>query len=217
MELLATIIVSFLKLQETIRINFKKLYYILFKKLFDYAFLKFNGVDTKYGYVNLIGLPIIQKNQKSSIKIGPNVTLVSKSMGNIAGINHPVILSTLRENSFINIEGPFGASGSAIIAAIGITIQANTGLGANSKVYDTDFHNVNPNDRLKSWNNLNNSKEIIIGKNVWIGANCIILKGASIGHNSVIGAGSVLTKVVPDNCLYAGNPAKKIKDFNYEQ
>jgi len=213
MELLVNIVVFFLKLFETIILKFNKIYYILLKKLFDYIFLKFKGVDTKYGYVTLIGLPIIQKYPKSHIKIGAGVTLVSKSTGNVAGINHPVILSTLKENSFINIEGPFGASGSAIVAASGITIQANTGFGANSKVYDTDFHNVNPSDRLISWNNLDKSKEIIIGKNVWIGANSIILKGASIGHNSVLGAGSVLTKVIPDNCLYAGNPAKKIKDF----
>lgn len=213
MELLVNIIVFLLKLLEMIILKVKKLYYILFKKFFDYIFLKYKGVDTKYGYVILIGLPIIKKHPKSFIKIGSGVTLVSKSTGNVAGINHPVILSTLRENSFINIEGPFGASGSAIIAATSITIKANTGLGANSKVYDTDFHNVNPSERLVSWNNLDKSKEIVIGKNVWIGANSIILKGASIGDNSVLGAGSVLTKLIPDNCLYAGNPAKKIKDF----
>ena len=54
------------------------------------------------------------------------------------------------------------------------------------------------------------------GKRVWIGSGDIILPGVNIGDNSVIAAGSVVTKDVPENCLYGGNPAKFIKknEFN---
>lgn len=52
-----------------------------------------------------------------------------------------------------------------------------------------------------------------IGNNVWIGANSVILDGVNIGDNSIIGAGSVVTKNVPSNMIYAGVPAKKIKDI----
>ncbi len=55
-------------------------------------------------------------------------------------------------------------------------------------------------------------KKTIIKENVWIGAGSIILPGITIGQYSVIGAGSVVTHDVPDNCIYAGNPAKKIGD-----
>ena len=54
---------------------------------------------------------------------------------------------------------------------------------------------------------------IIIGDNVWIGANVIINPGVTIGNNTVIGSGSVVTHDVPDNVVYAGNPAKHIKDI----
>ena len=56
-------------------------------------------------------------------------------------------------------------------------------------------------------------KKVIIGDNVWIGANCIILPGVSIGENCVIGAGSVVSKSFDRNQLIMGNPAKAIKQI----
>ena len=52
---------------------------------------------------------------------------------------------------------------------------------------------------------------MIIKDNVFIGARCLILKGVVVGENSIIGAGSVVTKNIPDNEIWAGNPAKFIK------
>lgn len=55
------------------------------------------------------------------------------------------------------------------------------------------------------------AKPIIIGKNVWVTTRCVILGGVTIGDNSIIGAGSVVTENIPANCLAAGNPCKAIK------
>lgn len=57
------------------------------------------------------------------------------------------------------------------------------------------------------------TKPVTIGKGVWIASGAIILPGVSIGDDSVIGAGSIVTKDVPPNQLWAGNPAKKLKDI----
>jgi maltose O-acetyltransferase len=57
------------------------------------------------------------------------------------------------------------------------------------------------------------AKPIHIGKNTWITSRCVILSGVHIGDNCVIGAGSVVTTDIPDNCFAAGNPAKVIKKF----
>ena len=57
-------------------------------------------------------------------------------------------------------------------------------------------------------------KPIFIGNGCWIGANSIILPGVTIGDGCIIGAGSVVNKDCDSNCLYAGNPAKKIKTLD---
>ncbi|MBR4419458.1 MAG: sugar O-acetyltransferase, partial [Clostridia bacterium] len=53
-----------------------------------------------------------------------------------------------------------------------------------------------------------------IGKCVWLGAGVIVLPGVEIGDNSVIGAGSVVTKNIPANCVAVGNPCKVIREIN---
>lgn len=176
------------------------------KKYFDYYYLRYYGVETKLGYVDLQGLPIIWKHPKASIKIGKGVTLVSSSKYNIAGINHRTIIAALESDAKIIIEGPFGASGSAIVARKYIFIGKMSGVGANSHIYDNDFHPVklNSNDPIKS-------EAVVIGESVWIAANCLILKGVNIGDNAVIAAGSVVVKDVCANSIFAGNPAKLVK------
>jgi acetyltransferase-like isoleucine patch superfamily enzyme len=62
----------------------------------------------------------------------------------------------------------------------------------------------------KSWNNVSYSA-IVIKDKAWIGFNCIILKGVTIGVGAVVAAGSVVTQDVPDFAVVAGNPAKIIK------
>lgn len=57
-------------------------------------------------------------------------------------------------------------------------------------------------------------KGIKIGKNVWVGGNCIITDGVTISDNAIIGAGSVVTKNIPANCLAVGVPAKVIKELD---
>ena len=90
-----------------------------------------------------------------------------------------------------------------------------------SKVYISDISHGNysgenqsfPEEKAK--NRKIFSKTVKICENVWIGENAIILPGVEIGKNSIIGAGSVVTKNVPENCIVAGNPAKIIKKYNF--
>lgn len=60
------------------------------------------------------------------------------------------------------------------------------------------------------------TKPIIIKDDVWIGANCVVTAGVTIGKHAVIGAGSVVTRDIPEFCVAVGNPAKVIKKYNFE-
>ena len=60
------------------------------------------------------------------------------------------------------------------------------------------------------------AKNVYIGNGCWIGEQVCILSGVSIGEKCIIGAGSVVTKSIPDYCIAAGNPAKVLKKYNFE-
>ncbi len=93
-----------------------------------------------------------------------------------------------------------------------VRIGDNCLIAPNVGIY-TAGHNLNPIDRHKT----GYAKSITIGNNVWIGGHCAIIGGIKIGDNSIIAAGSVVTKDVPENTVFAGNPAKKIKDIDVEK
>lgn len=79
-------------------------------------------------------------------------------------------------------------------------------MGVNVTILDSDFHSLDPVARLNKRPGMN--KAVIIGANVFIGNNVLILKGATIGDNSVVAAGSVVSKDIPSNVIAAGNPCE---------
>jgi acetyltransferase-like isoleucine patch superfamily enzyme len=86
-----------------------------------------------------------------------------------------------------------------------ITIGHGVAISENVTIWDSDTHTIiGKEDHI--------TQPIIIGNQVWIGANATILKGVTIGDGVVIAAGSVVTKSIPDHCLAAGIPAKVIKE-----
>jgi acetyltransferase-like isoleucine patch superfamily enzyme len=160
----------------------------------------------------LFGLPVIHKYKGSDIRIGSNFTMRNWYTSNPLGVNRS-FLTTLSKDSKLIIGDNVGISGSVICVAEEINIGNNTLVGANTRIFDNDFHSINHEERGIDAENIK-SKKIIIGENVLIGANCLIIKGVNIGNNSIIGAGSVVTGAIEDNSVYSGNPAKFIKKIN---
>ena len=95
-----------------------------------------------------------------------------------------------------------------------IVIGDNSGIGPGVHIY-TVFHPKNPAERLSGKSTLwkSQSSSVLIGKNVWIGGGSIILPGVIIGDGSTRGAGSVVTRSIPANCIAIGNPCKVIKEL----
>lgn len=185
----------------------------------DYKYLISHGVETELGYVTMYGRPIIKKVPNSRIILGKGTVLVSVNeidgnATNPAGINHPVILSTECEGAVIHLHDRVGLSGNSIVACKSIVIGEHTNLGVNACLYDTDFHCIDPIQREYQTSIMDaESSPIRIGKNVWIGANSIVLKGVCINDNAVVGAMSLVTHDVEHDTLVAGTPAKFIKNI----
>lgn len=100
-------------------------------------------------------------------------------------------------------------------------IQANTEIGNNVimgpdvKIYTRNHNYENPSIPIQFQGK--NMKNVVIGNNVWIGANVVILPGVRIGNNTIIAAGAIVSKSFEDNCIIGGNPAKKIKNLYENQ
>lgn len=146
-----------------------------------------------------------------TIIIGKNFHAVSTRKRAFSTLFSPCHLTIIGDAKIILGEH-VGLNGTTIISRKKILIGDNTMIGPNTIIADFDGHVAwPPGDR---WTKSDAGSEIIIESDVWIGMNCIILKGVRIGCGSIIAAGSVVIGNVEPNALYAGNPAKKIKQLS---
>lgn len=99
--------------------------------------------------------------------------------------------------------------GTVLNSGGGITIGNNVMIGPNVIVYSQNHAYSCPD--VPFIDQGYNYKPVIIGNNVWIGASAIVLPGVTVGENSVIAAGSVVTKSIEPGSLVGGNPARVIK------
>lgn len=139
----------------------------------------------------------------AKIEIGDFCGFNSRTMSNKMGLNHPCIITINNMNAKLIIGSNSGFSGVSIGCFKKIEIGSNVLCGANVLITDSDWHQ---NDFRSG-----GDKPVKIEDNVWIGYGSIILKGVSIGRNSVIGAGSVVSRSIPENVVAVGNPCKVIR------
>lgn len=99
-----------------------------------------------------------------------------------------------------------------ILDVAAVKIGDNCQMAPNVAIY-TAGHPLHPVSRNSAYEY---GIPVEIGDNVWIGGNTVILPGVHIGSNSVIGAGSVVTKDIPEWCVAAGNPCKVIRKITEE-
>lgn len=109
---------------------------------------------------------------------------------------------TIENDIYINF-------GCVILDCAKVTIGSHTLLGPNVGLYAAN-HATDANERI---NGGCYGKPIHIGKNVWLGGDVKVLPGVSIGDNTIIGTGSIVTKDIPANVIAVGNPCKVIKEI----
>jgi acetyltransferase-like isoleucine patch superfamily enzyme len=170
-----------------------------------------NGIPWDRGW-RIHGVPIIQKHRRSRMSFGPGLGLRSSVRSNPLAPNHPVVLTTWQEGAHLEIGANFAMTGGTICAAERIMIGNNVAVGANTTITDTDFHTLDSiQRRLESTGG--DTAATVIEDDVFIGMNCLVLKGVRIGQGSVIGAGSVIAADVPPHVIAVGNPARVIREL----
>jgi len=147
--------------------------------------------------VTLRGSPAVENAGRMTF--GDRVRLVS-TVARLELVTLPGGHLEIGDNVFVNY-------GTSLVASSHVKIGDDCLIGAHVTVMDTDYHRVED----KAWDTT--GVPIVIEDRVWLGNRAMVLKGVRIGHDSVVGAGSVVTKDVPPRTLVAGVPAKVVRRF----
>lgn len=148
--------------------------------------------------LKMSGCTISLKGENNFLRIGNNVKL------------RDVTIEIIGTNCSIEIADDCMIGHNCYLSAkeddTHIIVGNDCGFSRNIKVMTSDGHPI-----FQNQIRINPAKSIYIGNHIWIGDNATILKGVTIGSDSVIGLNSLVTKSIPNNCVAAGNPAKVIK------
>lgn len=158
--------------------------------------LHFNNNNVRFTELPTITSLLPQIENKGDLYMSANVTFRAMRLRQRISVWKTASLD-IGDNVFLN-------DGVNICSTTNICIGSHTKIGDQTYIYDSDFHQISPDTPIRQ-------SPVTIGRNVWIGANSMVLAGASIGDNSVIAAGSVVTGSIPANCLAAGSPARVIR------
>lgn len=182
---------------------------IVFNRIFNRITLYYQNV-TFDKFPRIIGRIYILN--KGNFYIGNNVVFNCSIESNYVGLYKPCTIYISKSGSLV-IGHDSGFSGVSIFCNTQIQIGNYVNIGGNVSIWDTDFHPLNLEARRIHKEEKINTQPVTIGNDVFIGANSIILKGVIIGNGAIIGAGSVVTKNIPENEIWAGNPAKYIRNI----
>lgn len=174
-------------------------------KLFVLCVTQGNGIKTYNGIPK-----IIFDDKNSKLIIGNNVKF--NNYFNTSWYSKCRI--RVGEGAKLTIGDNSGFNGVLIHCTKSIAIGNYVNVGGGTRIYDSNYHDID-------WRGRRDPKSgkgticapVIIEEDVFIGTNCIIGKGVTIGARSVIAAGSVVVKDIPADCIAGGNPCKVIKSL----
>ncbi|MBO5157140.1 MAG: acyltransferase [Prevotella sp.] len=173
--------------------------------------IKFIGQGVTFkGKASVLGHCIVSIHKSAIALIGENFMLSADQLCN--PLNRSSACINVAKGAKLIIGCNVGMSSPVIWVRKSVTIGNNVNLGGGVTIMDSDAHSLNYMHRRYCESDMSDrvDKEIVIEDDVLVGAYSIILKGVHVGARSVIGAGSVVTKDIPADCIAAGNPARVI-------
>lgn len=170
------------------------------------------GANTVLYYQSTINCLSNSYKNQGGVIIGKNCRIGVSSRNYHGGMPFPTALLCDGNGSRIKIGDNCRLNGTYVHAQKNITIGNNCVIASGVNIIDSNGHETNSLDRTKG---RDLPKDIIIGNNVWIGLNSIILKGSIIGDNTIIAAGSVVKGIVPANSIYSTQNNSTIKEIEF--
>lgn len=138
------------------------------------------------------------------VNFGDNCLIISNAI-------KPVCIRTLSTDALVSLENHAGLNGTSIQCVKRVAIGKLSNI-ADAYITDTPAHSLGKHRRMETVEDLPASP-VVIGDNVWISVQVVVLSGVTIGDNSVIGACSLVRKDVPANVFAAGNPLAIIREI----
>lgn len=149
---------------------------------------------------------------RGPISVGAKVSFGDKGAPRIA--DGAITLQTRNEQAQIVIGSNCAFSNNVtIVSTLSVQLGESCLIGDMVMIFDSDFHGIAPDERRT----VGKSAPVRIGNNVWLGSRVMVLKGVTIGDNSVVAAGSVVVRDVPADSIAAGVPAKVIRKLEAKE
>lgn len=170
---------------------------------------RINGVCYGHGLRCYNATPALQINKNSGVvSFGKNVMFNSYTDHSWNSKCKLIVLA----NAMLTIGDNSGMNGVMIYCSKKVVIGNHVKIGGGTRISDSNHHSLDYKIRRTSEDSKQaKSSPIIISDDVFIGANCYIGKGVTIGDRSIVAAGSVVVKSIPADEIWGGNPAKFIK------
>jgi acetyltransferase-like isoleucine patch superfamily enzyme len=168
-------------------------------RLFDVEYEEYPRINGK-----------LKMGGKGQLSLGRKVFINSSNRSNPVGAANFTSFH-IAPKAKVLIGSNVGISNTLFYAWTSIIVEDDVMIGGGCQIYDTDFHSIRYEDRVHNGDEMAKFAPVIIKKGAFIGTSTIILKGVTIGERSVVAAKSVVSKSIPADEIWGGNPCRFIK------
>jgi acetyltransferase-like isoleucine patch superfamily enzyme len=151
--------------------------------------------------VRIRGMPLVYRDPQATIEIGSEVVLNSLPLRYHAHLHSPVKLLADKPGASITVGTGTRINGSCIHAVKSVSIGARCLLAAGVQVLDSNGHDTCMDNPARRIGTVDDGRPVVIEDDVWLGLNVIVMPGAHIGAGSIIGAGVIVSGVVPPRSI----------------